>query len=229
MYLEPGVAVAKMPDAVSFESYIGGGCGLLTAVHIIERSRLSLGDTVVVQGAGAVGLSAAALARRAGAGRVIVIGAPASRLVLATQMGADAVIDLDAMSAESRRDRIRVRTGGVGADVVIEAAGSPRAFEEGLHFARNGGAYVIAGHYTNVGDSTVNAHEHINRKHLEIRGCWGSEVSHFVRALGALERYAAEVPWHLIGARTYGLGEINDALRAAESLEIPKALVNPWL
>ena len=47
--------------------YIGGGCGLLTAVHIIERARLSLGDTVVVQGAGAVGLSTAALARRSGA------------------------------------------------------------------------------------------------------------------------------------------------------------------
>ena len=81
-----------------------------------------------------------------------------------------------------------------------------------MRLARNGGAYVIAGHYTNVGDSTINAHEHINRKHLEIRGCWGSEVGHFLRALRALERYGAEVPWHLIGARTYGLGDINDAL-----------------
>ena len=74
-------------------------------------------------------------------------------------------------------------TGGLGADVVVEAAGSARAFEEGVRLARNGGAYVIAGHYTNVGDSTINAHEHINRKHLDIRGCWGSEVGHFLRAL----------------------------------------------
>ena len=93
--------------------------------------------------------------------------------------------------------------------------------------ARNGGAYVIAGHYTNVGDSTINAHEHINRKHLEIRGCWGSEVGHFLRAIGALERYGAEVPWHRIGAETFGLGQINDALAAAEALTIPKALVRP--
>ena len=229
VYLEPGVAVARLPDAVSFASYIGGGCGLLTAVHIIERARLSLGDAVVVQGAGAVGLSTAALARRAGAGQVIVIGAPADRLALATEMGADAVVDLNGTTLEERRAFVLDRTRGAGADLVIEAAGSARAFEEGLHLARNGGAYIIAGHYTNAGDSTINAHEHINRKHLDIRGCWGSEVSHFVRALDLLGRYAAEVPWHRIGARTFGLGALNDALKASEALTLPKALVDPWL
>ena len=227
VYLEPGVTIARLPDAVSFDAYIGGGCGLLTAVHIIERSRIALGDAVVVQGAGAVGLSAAALARRAGAGRVIVIGAPADRLALARRMGADEVIDLDTPPAD-RRARVLDLTGGLGADVVIEAAGSPRAFEEGLDLARNGGAYVIAGHYTNVGDSTVNAHEHINRRHLDIRGCWGSEVGHFLRALRALERWGGEVPWAAVGARTYGLGAINEALADAGALRIPKALVDPW-
>ena len=97
-----------------------------------------------------------------------------------------------------------------------------------MTLVRDGGRYVIAGHYTDVGPSTINAHQHINRKHLEIRGCWGSEVVHFVRALGALERYAGEVPWHAIGARTFGLGGLNDALGAAEALALPKALVNPW-
>ena len=229
IYLEPGVAIARLPDPVSFESYIGGGCGLLTAVHIVERARHALGDTVVVQGAGSVGLSTAALFRRAGAGQVIVIGAPPDRLALATRMGADAVVDLAATTVEERRAFVLDRTRGLGADVVVEAAGSARAFEEGLQLVRNGGAYVIAGHYTNAGDSTINAHEHINRKHLEIRGCWGSEVVHFVRALGALERHADEVPWHAIGARTFGLGGLNEALGAAEAFALPKALVNPWM
>ena len=228
VYLEPGVVVAKLPDAVEFDAYIGGGCGLLTAVHIIERARLTLGDSMVVQGAGAVGLSTAALARQAGAGLVIVIGGPADRLALAERMGADAVIDLDRTTPDERLARVLALTGGAGADVVVEAAGSARAFEEGFGFARNGGAYVIAGHYTNVGDSTINAHEHINRKHLEIRGCWGSEVGHFLRALDALERYAAVVPWALVGARTYGLNDLNAALEAAAALQIPKALVDPW-
>jgi threonine dehydrogenase-like Zn-dependent dehydrogenase len=228
VYLEPGVVIAKLPEVVPFEAYIGGGCGLITAVHIIDRARLTLGDTVVVQGAGAVGLSAAALARRSGAGRVIVIGAPADRLDLARKMGADEVVDLEGTTLHARLDRVLALTGGVGADVVVEAAGSPRAFEEGLRFVRDGGAYVIAGHYTNVGDSTINAHEHINRKHLDIRGCWGSEVGHFLRALAALARYGHEVPWHLIGAKRYTLADINQALEAAAAQRIPKALVDPW-
>lgn len=228
VYLEPGVVVARLPDAVPFDAYIGGGCGLLTAVHIIERSRILLGDTVVVQGAGAVGMSAAALARKSGAGLVIVIGGPAARLALSLDMGADVVIDLDGTTPDERLQRVRDLTGGRGADVVIEAAGSALAFEEGVRLARNGGAYVIAGHYTNVGDSRINAHEDINRKHLDIRGCWGSEVGHFLRALRVLERYQHEVPWHRIGARTYGLTQINEALEVAESMVIAKALVDPW-
>ena len=228
VYLEPGVVIARLPDAVSFESYIGGGCGLLTSVHIIERARIGLGDAVVVQGAGAVGLSAAALARRSGAGLVVVIGGPAGRLALARQMGADEVIDLDATTPLERLERVLALTGGRGGDVVIEAAGSALAFEEGVRLSRNGGAYVIAGHYTNVGDSTINAHEHINRKHLDIRGCWGSEVGHFLRALRALERWGHEVPWHRIGAQTFGLSRINEALSLAESLSVPKVLVDPW-
>jgi L-iditol 2-dehydrogenase len=228
VYLEPGVGLAPLPARVSFDAYIGGGCGLLTAVHIIERARLSLGDTVVVQGAGAVGLSAAALARKSGAGRVIVIGAPSDRLALALEMGADDVIDLHAIEPSARLQLVLDATRGQGADVVIEAAGSPRAIEEGVQLVRNGGVYVVAGHYTNTGDSTINAHEHINRKHLDIRGCWGSEAGHFLRALDALERHGDDVPWSRIGARTYALGDLNQALDAAAALEIPKALVDPW-
>jgi L-iditol 2-dehydrogenase len=228
VYLEPGVLIARLPDKVTFEAYIGGGCGLLTSVHIIERARIAPGDTVVVQGAGAVGLSTAALARRAGAGRVIVLGAPADRLALAQAMGADAVVNIDSHSAEARVEEVLALADGRGADVVVEAAGSPRAVEEGVRMARNGGAYVIAGHYTNTGDSTINAHRDINRKHLDIRGCWGSEAGHFLRAIGALERYAGEVPWHRIGARTFGLADINTALEVAAALTVPKALVDPW-
>jgi L-iditol 2-dehydrogenase len=73
----------------------------------------------------------------------------------------------------------------------------------------------------------VNVHRQINRKHLEIRGCWGSEVGHFVRALRVLEEQHSEVPWRRIGARTYPLTDINQALADAEAMRIPKALVQP--
>ena len=79
---------------------------------------------------------------------------------------------------------------------------------------------------TNAGASTINAHD-INRKHLEIRGCWGSEAGHFVRALTILEQHASHVPWRDIGAKTYPLSCVNDALADAEAMRLPKAIVDP--
>jgi threonine dehydrogenase-like Zn-dependent dehydrogenase len=228
VYLEPGVGLARLPDAVGFDDYLGGGCGLLTAVHILERAALTAGDSVVVQGTGAVGLSAIALARLSGAGTIVAIGAPLDRLALAAQMGADTTLDLDATTPDERLEAVRALTHGEGADVVIEAAGAGAALEEGLTLARDGGRYVVAGHYTDAGPSTINAHRHINRKHLEIRGCWGSEARHFLRALALLERQAGAVPWRAIGSRTYPLTGLNEALADAEAFRIPKALVDPW-
>jgi 2-desacetyl-2-hydroxyethyl bacteriochlorophyllide A dehydrogenase len=229
VYLEPGVVAAQLPDRVHAEDYIGGGCGLITAVHAIDRAGVRLGDRVLVQGTGAVGLSIVALARLSGASTVIATGAPADRLELARQMGADLTLDITKTAAEERRALIDGMTGGRGPDTVIEASGSPRAVEEGLAVVRDGGRYVIAGHYTNAGPSTINAHEHINRKHLEIRGCWGSEAGHFMRALTILEQHAAHVPWRAIGARVYPLNRLNEALADAEAMRLPKAIVDPRL
>jgi L-iditol 2-dehydrogenase len=227
IYLEPGVSIARLPDVVPAETYISGGCGLITAVHAIDRAALALGDTVLVQGTGAVGLSIIALARLSGATRIVAFGAPADRLSLAAAMGADVVIDVQQTTAPERLARVKDLTGGLGVDVAIEAAGSARAVEEAFELIRDGGRYVIAGHYTDAGPSAINAHQHINRKHLEIRGCWGSEVGHFVRALRVLERHHQAIPWRAIGARTYGLADLNDALADAEAMRLPKALVRP--
>jgi L-iditol 2-dehydrogenase len=227
IYLEPGVVSAVLPDSVSPEDYIGGGCGLITAVHAIDRAALRLADRVLVQGTGAVGLCTIALARLSGAASIVAIGAPADRLDLARRMGATLTLDLDDTSADERRARVMDVTRGRGVDVAIEAAGSPRAVEEGLTLVRDGGRYVIAGHYTNAGASSINAHEHINRKHLEIRGCWGSEAGHFLRALTVLDLHARTIPFRDIGARVYPMSEINAALADAEAMRLPKALVDP--
>ena len=114
VYLEPDVGIARLPECVTFDDFIGAGCGLVTAVHILERAALRLGETVLVQGTGAVGLSAVALARLAGASRVLAIGAPPERLALARRLGADAVYDLDATTSAERLDAVRSETAGEG-------------------------------------------------------------------------------------------------------------------
>ena len=122
----------------SVDDYIGGGCGLLTAVHIVERAEMRLGDSVVVQGTGAVGLSAIALARLAGASRIIAIGAPA---IAARARPAHGRRPWCSISGRRPRpngsSRCARATHGEGADVVVEAAGSAAAIEEGLNLARD--------------------------------------------------------------------------------------------
>ena len=78
--LKPGVRVVPLPDGLDELDFLGGGCGLPTGFHAVERAQIALGDTVVVQGTGPVGLNAAIFAQLAGAARVLVVGAPEARL-----------------------------------------------------------------------------------------------------------------------------------------------------
>ena len=225
IYLKPGVRVVKLPAGVSADDVIGGGCGLFTGFGAVERSTLEMGDVVAVQGAGPVGLSATAFARLRGAGTVITIGAPQARLQLAVELGADVVLSIEDTEPAERVERIRELTGGRGADVVIEAAGNPKAVPEGFQLLRDGGTYVIAGHYTDVGSVEINAHLDINLKHANVRGQWGTAFRHVVRALTLLQKY--EMPFaRVIGAR-YGLDETNRALADVAALDVTKAIITP--
>src|SRR5512132_2705389 len=71
----PGVRVVPLPEGLDEADFLGGGCGLPTGFHAVERAGVALGDTVVVQGSGPVGLNALVFASLAGALRVVVVGA----------------------------------------------------------------------------------------------------------------------------------------------------------
>src|SRR6186713_3428140 len=88
LWMRPGVHMLRLPDGLDAETFIGGGCGLVTAMHAVERAGLRLGQSAVILGAGPVGQSAIALAALGGADPVIAIGAPAPRLDFALRMGA---------------------------------------------------------------------------------------------------------------------------------------------
>jgi len=218
--------VLRLPEPLTADDVIGGGCGLFTGYGAVERSTLAMGDTVVVQGAGPVGLGAVLFAGLRGAGQVIAIGAPAARLELASAFGADLVLGLDG-PAKGREEAVRAATNGRGADVVIEASGNPAAVVEGFGMLRDGGTYVVAGHYTDTGDATINPHRHINRKHADVRGQWGTDFHHVVGALRMAARHAGRFPLaRAIGAR-YALGEAAAALAAVERLDVTKAIIMP--
>ncbi len=227
IYLKPGVQILKLPEPLTADDVIGGGCGLFTGYAAVERSAMAMGDAVLVQGAGPVGLAAAAFAALRGARVVIVIGAPAARLEIARLLGADVALSFSDDSLAARGDRVRELTGGRGVDVAIEATGNPDAISEGLRLLRDGGTYVIAGNYTDTGTVTVNPHLDINRKHASVLGQWGTDFRHVWRALHMLASRHAELPMaRIIGSR-YSLADANLALADVEALRVTKAVVTP--
>ena len=96
---------------------------LSNSIYRFERTPVRLGDTVVIQGSGGIGLPAVAVSKLSGALRIIVVGGPKGRLELARECGADVCIDIAYVpSAEDRIRMIREETlGGIGADVVVGA------------------------------------------------------------------------------------------------------------
>jgi threonine dehydrogenase-like Zn-dependent dehydrogenase len=105
-----------------------------------------MGDAVVIQGAGGLGINATAVAREMGAGLVIVIDGRSNRLALAKQCGADETININELTTpDDRVERVKELTEGRGADVVVEVAGVPQVVPEGLQMLRKGGTFVEIG------------------------------------------------------------------------------------
>lgn len=226
IWMKPGVKMVRLPNELTPETFIGGGCGLVTALHAVDLAAIRLGESVAALGVGPVGQSIVALSALSGAGDVVAVGAPDDRLDFARRMGATRTLGLD-LTSEERLDEVRAATRGRGADVVIEASGSPDAVSQALDMVRDGGRVVICGHYTDNGPVEIHPHWQINRKHVEIHGCWGSQYHHFHRAVQLATRFGDRVPWREMVTARYDLAHASDALAAVESREAIKAIIVP--
>ena len=122
---------------------------------------------------------------------------------------------------------VRERTAGRGADITIEATGAPEAVAQAMRFTRDAGRVVVAGQYADHGDASFNPHADLNRKHLEVRGCWGSDFSHFARAVRIAADPERSRPWSRIPTARYGLERANQALDDVAARSVVKALIVP--
>jgi len=226
LWLKPGVHLVRLPAGLDEATFIGGGCGLVTAMHAVDRAEVRLGQHVAVLGVGPVGQSITALSSLSGADRIVAIGDPASRLAFARRMGATDTLGLDVDPA-ARRDAVLALTQGHGVDVVIEASGAPDAVRQAFDLVRDGGRIVVCGHYTDNGDVRIHPHFHINRKHVEVRGCWGSDYSHFHRSVAVAAKHGDRIPWREMVGAPYPLARAAEALGAVERREVTKAVIAP--
>lgn len=200
MHTPPEIAVLLEPLTIGF--------------HQVDRVRLHAGDVAVIQGSGAIGLFALIASRETGAHKTIVVGAPESRLELAREFGADVAINIEKVTDPKERiEMVRAETtGGYGADVVFECTGFPKAVPEGIEMLRRGGSYVVAGHFTDMGDIQMNPFKHFTNKQVNLVGVWGGSISHFVRARPVLESNL--YPFEKLVSHQLPLSRVTDGMQA---------------
>ncbi|MEE2753412.1 MAG: zinc-binding dehydrogenase, partial [Candidatus Latescibacterota bacterium] len=131
----------RKPDHLSYEEAAMLE-PLSCVVYGMDQVVVKTDDTVLIIGAGAIGLLHVMVARALGAERIVVAGRRENRLKLAWMIGADAVIDVE---KESTFERIKELTNGLGADIVIECTGQLSVWEETPDLTRPGGSVILFG------------------------------------------------------------------------------------
>lgn len=224
--LPAGAVVYTVPDSVPDEIAAGANCALSQVMYGLERVDLQLGETVVVQGAGALGLYAVAVAKARGAKTVIAIDGVPERLELAREFGADEVIDITDTTEKDRVKTVQRLTDGQGADVVVEVVGHPSAIDEGLKLAAQFGRYVEIGNI-NLGKTFEFDPSRFVFSNKTMVGVSLYDPPVLSRALAFLEEYRDRLPFDRLAAACYPLEDINAAFAAAEAKRDVRASIVP--
>jgi threonine dehydrogenase-like Zn-dependent dehydrogenase len=214
-YLPPGHYVFKVPDALPDEAIPPVNCALCQVLHGLEHADLRFGDTVVIQGAGGLGLYAAAVAAEKGAGRIIAIDRLAPRLAMARQCGATDVIDMTELPTPAARvERVKALTDGRGADVVVEVVGIAAATVEGLDMVRVNGTFVDIG---NIVPQPVSfPATKVITQQIRWRGLMHYNPWIMPAALDFLVRTRDRYPLSRIVSHAFPLAQVNEAFAFAE-------------
>ena len=228
-YLLPRQWVYQVPIGLPDELVAPVNCALSQVVYGLNRIGIWLGDTVVIQGAGGLGINAIAVARDMGAGRIIVVDGVSERLDLARAFGADATVNIREIS--DRGDRvalIRELTGGNGADVVVEVVGVANVVQEGIEILRVGGRYLMMGNIVPNVPAEIVPHD-VVRQPKALLGVLSYDAWVIPRALDWLDRVQGRYPFERLVAGRYPLEQIDAAFEgadwAAKAGQVPRAIL----
>jgi threonine dehydrogenase-like Zn-dependent dehydrogenase len=219
----------RVPDEVETPWASAASCALRTVVHSFDRiGRIAPTDTVVIQGAGPLGLFATALADHMGAARVITIGAPENRLEIARSFGAtDTISVLDVSEPEDRTAAVRDLLGGDGANVVFEFSGARTAFTEGLGMVKEGGRYMVTGQIDGPGKEVPVRPGYITRQQLTIMGTWSGHIAEYYKALQFVRSTRDRYDFGAIVPNRYKLSEATEALSRMRAQDDIKPVITP--
>lgn len=247
-YVVPGAQKLRLPDEVKDTWASAAGCAAKTVLRAFDRAGgVRPGSRVVVQGSGALGLFATAVASISGAGTVITVGAPASRLALAERFGADHTVDITALGSDEPgsdahgsstpaggRDatdpavaRVLELTDGCGADLVLDFAGAPSIGPQAIGMAAQRGTFVVVGSTGPTGDPfPLSA---IMGKELTVVGSLNGDVSDYYRSIEFFRTFADRFPWEELFSEPCGLEQASDRIANMHRLGEVKAVIDPRL
>ena len=223
-YIHPDQYFYKVPDNIPDEVAASANCALSEVYFGIERADLRYGQTIVIQGAGGLGLNAAAVAKEKGA-TVIVIDVAKKRLDQAKSFGADYLIDMNEYdTAEKRTRAVQEITGGRGADVGLEVAGVPEAFAEGLGLVRIGGKFVEMGNVS-PGPTVEIDPGLLTRRSVEIIPVVRYNAWYLRKSLEFLSKTIDKYPFAEMLDAEFSLDQITEALDRSASREVIRASI----
>lgn len=212
----------KVPDDLADEAVAPLNCALAQVLFALRDVRL--GDTVVIQGAGGLGINAAAVARTAGAAEVIVIDKIPGRLDVAADFGATHCIDASGISTAEVTEQVHRRTDGIGADWVLEVVGVPNVIADGIGFLNNGGTLLEVG---NIGmgrtfelDPSVLVYGN-----KSVRGVMLYDPVTLAIGLSFLQH--TSFPFGRLMPKPFHLADVNQAFASADAGLVPRGALVP--
>ena len=225
-WLPNGLAFFKLPEKATPEAVIALGCALPTVLRGFERcGAIRMGEAVVVQGAGPVGLSAVMVAALAGAREIIVIDAFEHRLDKARRLGATATLLLQD-TPEERRRAVYDRTGPAGPAVVVEAAGVLPAFPEGVDLTGAHGRYIVLGLWGALGTQPLSPRD-LTTQNLTIAGATFPKAKHYYQAMHLAARMQDRLDLASLISHRFSIAQAAQALDLVHRGEAVKAVIDP--
>jgi L-iditol 2-dehydrogenase len=235
MYIVPGSFLVKVPDdlpsevAVLTEIFaVSVGLDRAKQMSAFPNESFRFDDTVVVVGAGPLGMCFLMKARMLGAGNIIAMDLSDYRLNFATRLGADYVVNAAKSSAAERLEVVKGLTNGRGADMVIECAGVPQAVPEALDMLRIGGLLVEAGNFSDLGEVPLSPHRHLCAKNVRILGVGGEEPAAYGPGMRQMARYMKQYPLQEFVTHRFGLRDVDAAMQKSIAADSMKVVMQPW-
>jgi len=223
-YVLPESGRLRVPDEVSSELASLSSCALRSVMNAMSQlGQIEPTETVLIQGAGPLGLLATANAKVRGARKVIVVGSPEPRLQLAREFGADVCIPVEGTTAAERLERVLEQTDGRGADIVMEFTGVPAAFNEGLQLARKGARYLIVGQ---LGEGKTEFQPSmIVKKNINVIGSFSGDARSYSLALQFIAKHRDAFPFEKMITGRYPLDQVNVALERMKNFQEIKPVI----